>query len=117
MLQSLAETPDPRLQAIMTSLVAHLHAFVREVHLTEDEWWRAIEFLTRTGHTCDASRQEFVLLSDTLGVSMLVDALCHRGEGRRDRVRPSLARSTARARRSCRSAPRSTRASRASRPS
>ena len=81
-LQSLAETPDPRLQAIMTSLVAHLHAFVREVHLTEDEWWRAIEFLTRTGHTCDADRQEFVLLSDTLGVSMLVDALCHRGEDR-----------------------------------
>jgi hydroxyquinol 1,2-dioxygenase len=78
-LRSLAATPDPRLKEVMTRLVAHLHAFVREVDLTEDEWRRAIEFLTRTGHACDDRRQEFVLLSDTLGVSMLVDALSHRG--------------------------------------
>ena len=81
-LQSLAATPDPRLRAVMASLIRHLHAFVREVDLTEDEWWRAIEFLTQTGHACDDRRQEFVLLSDTLGVSMLVDALGHRaGDG------------------------------------
>jgi hydroxyquinol 1,2-dioxygenase len=76
-LRSVAGTPDPRLRAVMDSLVRHLHAFVREVAPSEDEWWRAIEFLTRTGHACDASRQEFVLLSDTLGVSTLVDALAH----------------------------------------
>ena len=71
----LADTPDPRLKEIMTSLVQHLHAFAREVKLTEDEWFRGIEFLTRVGHITDAQRQEFILLSDTLGLSMLTVAM------------------------------------------
>jgi hydroxyquinol 1,2-dioxygenase len=61
----------------MTSLVEHMHAFVREVDLTEDEWRRAIEVLTATGHITDSQRQEWVLWSDTLGISTLVDAICH----------------------------------------
>ncbi len=71
-------TPDPRLKKIMTSLIQHLHDFVRDVELTEDEWAQAIDFLTRTGKICTDRRQEFILLSDTLGVSMLVDAINHR---------------------------------------
>lgn len=71
-------TPNPRLKRIMTSLVRHLHDFVRDVELTEDEWTVAIDFLTRTGKLCSDKRQEFILLSDTLGVSMLVDAINHR---------------------------------------
>jgi hydroxyquinol 1,2-dioxygenase len=70
-------TPDPRLKAVMTSLARHLHAFVREVRPTFEEWNGAIDFLTRTGQMCSATRQEFILLSDTLGVSMLVDAINH----------------------------------------
>lgn len=69
---------DPRLNHVMASLVTHLHAFVKDVELTQDEWGMAIDFLTRTGHMCDENRQEFILLSDTLGVSMLVDAINHR---------------------------------------
>ena len=69
---------NPRTQQVMTSLVKHLHAFVREVELTETEWFTAIDFLTRTGQKCDDKRQEFILLSDALGVSMLVDAINHR---------------------------------------
>jgi catechol 1,2-dioxygenase len=69
---------NPRLQQIMTSLIKHLHGFVREVELTEEEWFKGIEFLTRVGHMCDENRQEFILLSDTLGVSILVDAISHR---------------------------------------
>ena len=68
---------EPRLAEIMGSVVRHLHAFVKEVRLTEDEWSAAIDFLTKTGHTCSGVRQEFILASDTLGVSMLVDALNH----------------------------------------
>ena len=71
----LADTPDPRLKEIMTSLVQHLHAFAREVKLTEEEWFRGIEFLTRVGHITDDRRQEFILLSDTLGLSMLTVAM------------------------------------------
>ncbi|KWA17122.1 intradiol ring-cleavage dioxygenase [Burkholderia territorii] len=72
-------TPNPRLRALMQSLVRHLHAFVRETELTEAEWMAAIRFLTETGQMCDdVVRQEFILLSDTLGVSMLVDAINHR---------------------------------------
>ncbi|KHK59686.1 6-chlorohydroxyquinol-1,2-dioxygenase [Burkholderia sp. A9] len=72
-------TPDPRLRVLMQSLVRHLHAFVRETELTEAEWMAAIRFLTETGQMCDnVVRQEFILLSDTLGVSMLVDAINHR---------------------------------------
>ena len=61
---------DPRLRELMTSLVKHLHSFIREVRLTEEEWGTAIDFLTRAGHITDEVRQEFILLSDTLGASM-----------------------------------------------
>jgi hydroxyquinol 1,2-dioxygenase len=67
---SFAGTPDPRLKELLQSLTRHLHAFIREVRLTEQEWTRAIEFLTAVGHTTDAKRQEFILLSDVLGASM-----------------------------------------------
>lgn len=69
---------DERFSFVMASLIRHLHDFVRDVELTEAEWSEAIRFLTETGHKCDDRRQEFILLSDTLGVSMLVDALNHR---------------------------------------
>ena len=69
---------DSRLKQVMTALVRHLHNFVREVELTEDEWAFAIDFLTRTGQMCNDTRQEFILLSDTLGVSTLVDGLNNR---------------------------------------
>jgi protocatechuate 3,4-dioxygenase beta subunit len=71
-------TPEPRLRRIMLALVRHLHAFVKEVDLTEAEWFQGIQFLTDTGHMCNDIRQEFILLSDTLGVSMVVDLLNHR---------------------------------------
>lgn len=77
-LERMANCRDPRLKAIMASLVSHLHAFVKDVEPTFDEWLAAIQFLTRTGQICDDKRQEFILLSDTLGVSMLVDAINHR---------------------------------------
>jgi hydroxyquinol 1,2-dioxygenase len=80
-LRSLAQTDNPRLKTVMTSLITHLHAFIREVELTEAEWMQAIQFLTRVGQMCDERRQEFILLSDTLGVSMLVDAINHRADG------------------------------------
>jgi protocatechuate 3,4-dioxygenase beta subunit len=67
----------PRLREVMTLLIRHLHSFVREAALTQDEWRTGIEFLTRTGQICSDSRQEFILLSDILGVSMLVDAIAH----------------------------------------
>jgi catechol 1,2-dioxygenase len=73
-----ANAPDARFKEIMTSLVRHLHDFVREVELTEAEWFEGIKFLTATGQKCDDQRQEFILLSDTLGISMLVDAINHR---------------------------------------
>lgn len=72
-------TPDPRLREIMQALVRHLHAFTREVGLTDDEWLAGVKFLTATGQMCDDKRQEFILLSDTLGLSMLVDAINHDG--------------------------------------
>jgi hydroxyquinol 1,2-dioxygenase len=71
-------TPDPRLRQIMLSLISHLHAFVKEVQLTEAEWFQAIEILTEAGKMCSDKRQEFILFSDTLGVSMVVDLLDHR---------------------------------------
>jgi len=77
-LAKLEGAPDARFKEIMTSLIKHLHAFVREVELTEEEWMTGIQFLTAVGHKCDDKRQEFILLSDTLGVSMLVDAIHHR---------------------------------------
>ena len=72
---SLRDTTDPRLRELLTSLVTHLHAFVKEVRLTPAEWAAAIAFLTDTGQRCDDVRQEFILLSDVLGVSMLVETL------------------------------------------
>lgn len=76
--QSLRDTPDERLKAVLSSLVEHLHGFVKDVDLTHAEWERGIAFLTEVGHMCDDTRQEFVLLSDVLGVSMLVDAINNR---------------------------------------
>lgn len=67
-----------RLAEVMRSLVRHLHAFIKDVELTQDEWGVAIDFLTRTGQICDDKRQEYILLSDVLGASMLVDAINNR---------------------------------------
>lgn len=69
---------NPRLRQVMQSLVRHLHAFALDVEISMAEWEMAIGFLTRTGQMCDDKRQEFILLSDTLGISMLVDAINHR---------------------------------------
>ena len=71
----MADTPDPRLRQVMESLVRHLHDFARDVALTPDEWLRAIGFLTKVGQTCTPARQEFILLSDVLGLSALVNLL------------------------------------------
>ncbi|MGA8550073.1 MAG: intradiol ring-cleavage dioxygenase [Stellaceae bacterium] len=76
--QRFAQTPHPRLREIMLSLIRHLHEFVKEVNLTEAEWFQAIEILTEAGHMNSDKRQEFILFSDTLGVSMVVDLLNHR---------------------------------------
>lgn len=76
-IKRVAATPDPRLRQIMTSLVTHLHGFVREVRPTWEELLAGIQFLTAVGQKCDDKRQEFILLSDSLGVSMLVDLLNH----------------------------------------
>jgi protocatechuate 3,4-dioxygenase beta subunit len=73
----LEATPDPRLREVMQALVRHLHAFAREVRLTDEEWLHGIRFLTATGDITDAVRQEFILLSDTLGLSSLVDLINH----------------------------------------
>lgn len=70
-----ADTPDPRLKEIMVSLVKHLHAFAWDVRLTEAEWFKGIEYLTSTGQQCSDTRQEFILLSDVLGLSMLTVAM------------------------------------------
>jgi hydroxyquinol 1,2-dioxygenase len=74
-LEQMAATPDPRLKEIMAALTRHLHEFAREVDLTPDEWLEGIKFLTAVGQKCTAYRQEFILLSDTLGLSSLVNAL------------------------------------------
>jgi protocatechuate 3,4-dioxygenase beta subunit len=78
--ERLEHTPDPRLREIMISLVRHLHAFAVEVGLTEAEWMQGIQFLTDVGHITDEVRQEFILLSDTLGLSSLVVELTHGAE-------------------------------------
>jgi hydroxyquinol 1,2-dioxygenase len=72
------DIPDPRLRQIMQSLIKHVHGFVREIEPTQEEWAAAIDWLTRTGKLCSEKRQEFILSSDVLGVSMLVDAINHR---------------------------------------
>jgi hydroxyquinol 1,2-dioxygenase len=81
-LARLVNMPESRLKSLLTSLVQHLHAFARETKLTEAEWMQGIQFLTDTGHMCTGQRQEFILLSDTLGLSQLVVAQSHsRKEG------------------------------------
>lgn len=74
----MGEGINPRLKEVMGSLVAHLHAFVKDVELTQEEWEIAVDFLTKTGQICSEERQEYILLSDVLGVSMLVDAMGNR---------------------------------------
>ncbi|WP_326758293.1 intradiol ring-cleavage dioxygenase [Streptomyces phaeochromogenes] len=79
---SLGAGTDPRLRELLTGLIRHLHDFARETRLTQAEWERAIGFLTATGQTCTDTRQEFILLSDVLGLSMLVETLnADRGPG------------------------------------
>jgi hydroxyquinol 1,2-dioxygenase len=77
-IRSFRATPDKRLKFILEETVTALHDLVRRTNLTFEECNQAIDFLARTGHTCTPLRQEFILLSDVLGVSMLVDAVNHR---------------------------------------
>ena len=72
---------DRRLAQVMAALVRHLHEFAREVELTEEEWMAGIRWLTATGQACDDNRQEFILASDVLGLSMLAVQLNHRFDG------------------------------------
>lgn len=74
-IEQMASTPDPRLKQIMESLVRHLHDFARDVDLTPQEWIDGITFLTNVGQKCTPFRQEFILLSDTLGLSALINHL------------------------------------------
>ncbi|MGF7135336.1 hydroxyquinol 1,2-dioxygenase [Paraburkholderia sp. EB58] len=76
-LRRIENTPDKRLKEIMTALVRNLHTFAREIRLTEAEWMKGVEFLTKTGQISDEVRQEMILLSDTLGLSQLVVAQNH----------------------------------------
>jgi hydroxyquinol 1,2-dioxygenase len=78
LIERFAEMSDPRLKAIMTSLVRHLHDFISDIEPTFEEWSAAIDFLTRIGRACTEKRQEYILLSDVLGVTMLIDAINHR---------------------------------------
>jgi hydroxyquinol 1,2-dioxygenase len=77
-LERVEPTASPRVRAVSEALVRHLHDFIREIEPTFEEWEAGIKFLTDVGHKCTSSRQEFILLSDTLGASMLVDAINHR---------------------------------------
>jgi hydroxyquinol 1,2-dioxygenase len=79
-LERLSKCDNPRLKEVMTALIRHVHDFAREVNLTPDEWMKGIEFLTEVGHITDEKRQEFILLSDTVGLSALVDILANRGK-------------------------------------
>jgi hydroxyquinol 1,2-dioxygenase len=72
------DIPDPRLREVMQSAIKHLHGFVSDVKPTGEEWFKAIQFLTAIGHKCDDKRQEFILASDVMGVSMLVDDINNR---------------------------------------
>ena len=80
-LERVRNAPNPRQRLVSEAMVRHLHDFVREVEPSQKEWVEAIGFLTRVGQKCTDTRQEFILLSDTLGVSMLVDAINHRFPG------------------------------------
>lgn len=85
-LATIAETSDPRFREIMTALIRHLHGFAAEVEPTKEEWLAAIDFLCRTGWKTTPKRNEFILLSDTLGLSSLVDMISSRGDGRATEV-------------------------------
>lgn len=74
----ISDQANPRLREVMALLTRHLHAAIKEIEPSHDEWLRAIEFLTRTGQMCTDWRQEYILLSDVLGATMLVDAINHR---------------------------------------
>ncbi len=74
-IESFRNTPNERLKTILVSLTQHLHEFVRDIEPSIEEWEAAIDFLTATGQKCDSVRQEFILLSDVLGVSMLVETI------------------------------------------
>lgn len=74
----MGDAADPRLKTVLEILTRHLHAAIKEIEPTHEEWFAAIQFLTDTGHMCSDWRQEFILLSDVLGVTMLVDAINHR---------------------------------------
>src|SRR5258706_11547211 len=76
----LKDVKDVRFKQLMTSLIRHLHAYAKDVQLTEEEWFEAIKFLTAVGHKCDGKRQEFILLSDVLGLSMMTVAINHKTE-------------------------------------
>ena len=80
-IESFGAQTDPRLREVLTALVRHLHAFARDVELTIPEWEKAIDFLTRVGHKSDDERQEFILLSDVLGLSMLTETISNRKFG------------------------------------
>ena len=99
--ESFEETPNSRVKFLMEELVKSLHEYVRKTGLTFDEWAYAIDFLTRVGQKCSPSRQEFILLSDVLGVSMLVDAVTTGSARARPRPPcsgPSMSASTSRCR-------------------
>ena len=74
-IEQMSTTPDPRMKEIMEAAVRHLHAFAREVNLTPGEWLKGIEFMTKVGQMCTPARQEFILLSDTVGLSALVNIM------------------------------------------
>lgn len=80
-IDSFRDTPDPRLRELLQGLVRHLHGYVRELRPTIQEWEYAVEYLTAVGQKCGPTRQEFILLSDVLGVSMLVETLNEQGGG------------------------------------
>jgi len=88
-IEQMSSTRNPRLKEIMAAAVRHLHAFAREVDLTPEEWLEGIKFLTATGQMCTAYRQEFVLLSDTMGLSSLVNSL-HDKRGTESNTKSSL---------------------------
>ena len=88
-LEQMSSTPNPRMKEIMASLVRHLHDFAREVDLTPEEWLEGIKFLTAVGQKCTEHRQEFILLSDTLGLSSLVNSL-HDKRGSESATKSSL---------------------------
>lgn len=77
-IERIGSDAPPRLVEVMSSLVRHLHAFAKETRLTQEDWDIGIDFLTKTGQICSDERQEFILLSDVLGLSMLVDAINNR---------------------------------------